>query len=120
MVIDLATSNGLILITFPPHCSHRLQPLDISIYGPLKSYYKTALNECNISNPGKRATMYDLPACFTIEFYKSMSYRNITSGFKKSGIMPINSQIFSDDAFLPASIFIASTTPISITATPSV
>lgn len=33
-VIDIAKENGLYLITFPPHCSHRLQPLDVAVYGP--------------------------------------------------------------------------------------
>lgn len=31
--------NGVVLLTFPPHCSHKLQPLDRGVYGPLKSYF---------------------------------------------------------------------------------
>lgn len=38
-VIDLARRSGLIILTFPPHCSHRMQPLDVSIFGPFKTYY---------------------------------------------------------------------------------
>ena len=37
--IQLAKQNGLILLTIPPHTSHRLQPLDRSVFGPLKSKY---------------------------------------------------------------------------------
>ncbi|XP_023312194.1 uncharacterized protein LOC111692417 [Anoplophora glabripennis] len=33
--IDLAKSNGVILLPIPPHTSHRLQPLDRCVYGPL-------------------------------------------------------------------------------------
>ena len=29
-VVDLARENDLTSVTFPPHCSHRLQPLDIT------------------------------------------------------------------------------------------
>lgn len=36
-VIRKAKEVGVHLLTFPPHCSHRLQPLDISIYSPFKS-----------------------------------------------------------------------------------
>ena len=32
-VIDLARQNGVIMC-FPPHCTHRLQPLDVSFMGP--------------------------------------------------------------------------------------
>ena len=28
-VVDLARENGLTIVTFPPHCSHRLQPLSM-------------------------------------------------------------------------------------------
>ena len=35
-VVDTARSRGVVLLTTPPHISHRLQPLDRSVYGPLK------------------------------------------------------------------------------------
>ena len=52
-VYDIAKENGLIILTFPPHCSHKLQHLDISVYGPLKGYYNRAASEWMISNPGQ-------------------------------------------------------------------
>ena len=41
-IIDFARDNGVVMLTFPPHCSHKLQPLDHSIYGPLKKYASSA------------------------------------------------------------------------------
>jgi len=41
-VIEFAKENGIIMLSFPPHCSHKLQPLDRSVYGPLKKYYNVA------------------------------------------------------------------------------
>ena len=38
-VIKIAEENGLNILTFPPHCSHRLQPLDICLFGPFKAFY---------------------------------------------------------------------------------
>ena len=37
-VVEMAWVNGLSIVTFPPQYPHRLQPLDVSFYGPLKSY----------------------------------------------------------------------------------
>ena len=34
--LDFAKENGIVMLSFPPHCTHRLQPLDRSIYGPFK------------------------------------------------------------------------------------
>ncbi|GBM94753.1 hypothetical protein AVEN_66047-1 [Araneus ventricosus] len=104
-VIDKARENGLSIITFPTHTSHKMQPLDVSEYGPLKSHYEIALNEWNLSNPGKRITIYDLPECFSRAFYKALSLENISSGFKRTGIWPINSEILSDHEFQAAGVF---------------
>ena len=40
--IDKAVSSGIVMLTIPPHTSHRLQPLDKSVFGPLKSSYNRA------------------------------------------------------------------------------
>ncbi|KZS10313.1 Uncharacterized protein APZ42_025241 [Daphnia magna] len=42
-VIKYAKENGIIMLTFPPHSSHKLQPLDVSMYGPFKAALKTPL-----------------------------------------------------------------------------
>ena len=34
--IDLALANGVTMLSFPPHCSHRLQPLDVTVFGRVK------------------------------------------------------------------------------------
>ena len=35
-VLDIAKSNGLSILTFPPHTSHHIQSLDVSVYMPSK------------------------------------------------------------------------------------
>uniref|UniRef100_A0A2H1WYS1 SFRICE_036224 n=1 Tax=Spodoptera frugiperda TaxID=7108 RepID=A0A2H1WYS1_SPOFR len=37
-VVEKAKANSIIMLSFPPHCTHRLQPLDVGINGPFKSY----------------------------------------------------------------------------------
>ncbi len=34
--IHFCRDNGIVLLSFPPHCYHKLQPLDRTAYGPLK------------------------------------------------------------------------------------
>ena len=41
-VVEMARENSLSIITFPAHCSHRMQPLDVCVYGSFKRYYNTA------------------------------------------------------------------------------
>jgi hypothetical protein len=35
-VIDLARENRATIVTFPPHCIHKLQLLDVAVYTHLK------------------------------------------------------------------------------------
>ena len=35
--IHFCRENGIELLTFPPHCTHHMQPLDVSVMGPFKT-----------------------------------------------------------------------------------
>ena len=40
LLVDVGTcDNGAYMVLFPPQCSHRLQLLDMAIFGPLKAFY---------------------------------------------------------------------------------
>jgi len=40
-VIKAARDNNVELIRLPSHSTHMLQPLDLSVFGPLKTYWST-------------------------------------------------------------------------------
>ena len=104
-VLDFCKESGIDLMTFPPHCSHKLQPLDLTVYGPLKTYYNTVVTDWMVSNPGKTLTIYEILklAAKAIPLAFKLS-QNIQKGFKKPGISPFNSNIFSDEDFVCSSI----------------
>lgn len=99
-VIEFARQNFIKMLTFPPHCSHRLQPLDVTVYGPFKTRYRIAMNEWMLSNPGKTVTIYQVAQFVRDAYLAAFSMSNITQGFIKTGIYPLNSKIFTDDDFL--------------------
>lgn len=97
--ISFAKENGIVILSFPPHCSHRLQPLDVSVYGPFKSALKISFNNHMASHPGKPITIYDIASLTRIPFQNSFSIKNIQSSFAKTGIWPLNSLIFTEKDF---------------------
>lgn len=103
-IILFARHYHLIILTFPPHCSHRLQPLDITVFGPFKSSYKAAINDWMTSNPGQTVTIYNVAEFAKNAYYSAFNMRNITSGFKNTGIYPLNKNIFTEDDFLPSAV----------------
>ena len=70
------------MLSFPSHCTHRLQPLKRSIYGPFKKYFNTVADEWHLNNPGKVMTIYDLPALVAIAYTNAVTPSNIQAGFK--------------------------------------
>lgn len=99
-VIEFAREKSVIILTFPPHCSHKLQPLDVAVYGPFKTRYRIAMNEWMLSNPGKTVTIYQVGQFVRDAYLAAFSLQNVTQGFVRTGIYPLNSNIFSDDEFL--------------------
>ena len=49
--------------------------------------------------------MYDLPGCFARAHCKALNHENITAGFRKTGIWPINLDTVSEIDFIAASVF---------------
>ena len=60
-IIELAKRSGIILMTFHPHTTHKMQPLDRGVFGPTKTFYNNAMNNWMISpgNAGKPVTIYE-------------------------------------------------------------
>ncbi|KAF2888095.1 hypothetical protein ILUMI_18078, partial [Ignelater luminosus] len=59
--LDFCKENGITLLSFPSHCSHKLQLLDRSVFGPLKKAINTACDGWMRSHPRKTMTIYDIP-----------------------------------------------------------
>lgn len=52
--LDFCKENGIPLLLSPPHCSHKLQPLGRSVFGPLNEAINTACDGCmDVESPWK-------------------------------------------------------------------
>ena len=102
--IDFAQENGIVLLSFPPHCSHRMQPLDRMVYGPFKTHYNVAADAWMKENKGKSMTIYELVGLVGKAFPRVVTHTNIQSGFRATGIYPLDRNIFTDDDYLPSDV----------------
>jgi len=103
-VIDLAKDNGVILFTIPPHCSHKLQPLDKTVFGPFKRYYNDACQAWLLNNPGKRITIHEIAGLVGKSYPLALSVSNILSGFSSTGIFPFDKNIYKDEDFTASNV----------------
>ncbi|PMD34716.1 DDE-domain-containing protein [Hyaloscypha variabilis F] len=79
----------IILLIFPPHSTHRLQPLDVVLFGLLSLAYHKELNAFNVRGlgmvPMKKKNFLKL---FRPAWRISFTEENILKAFAKPGIWP--------------------------------
>ena len=78
--IDKARECGIVLLTIPPKTSHKLQPLDKSVFSPFKASYNRAADNWMRSSPGKRVTIYKIA-----DLIHEAHLNSILSGFSSTG-----------------------------------
>ncbi|KAJ3655894.1 hypothetical protein Zmor_015002 [Zophobas morio] len=103
-VLNYAKHHGIIMFCFPPHCTHRVQPLDVSFYGPLTSFYNQELISWLRNHPGRVITHYQVAEIFKTAYNKSATIENAEKGFAATGIYPFNSEVFPDWMFTPSEV----------------
>jgi hypothetical protein len=86
----LCFTNNIYLLFLPPHSSHVLQPLDLSIFSPLKRAYCKRLNVLvslvDSTVVGKRNFL----SCYREARLEALTVLNIKGGWKASGLWPVN------------------------------
>ena len=59
--LNFAKANGIIMLSFPPHCFHTLQPLDHTVVGPFKKYVRMSQDNRLETTQEKQKPTQDLP-----------------------------------------------------------
>lgn len=100
--LEFAKKNHVILFCLPAHCTHRLQPLDVAFFGPLATYYDQEVTTWLKAHPGRTVSIYQISSLFTRAYNKAATVGIALSGFKATGISPLNPNIFPDHLYLPS------------------
>lgn len=90
----LAKANGIIMLQLPGHTTNRIQPLDVSFFKPLSTYYIQSTEKWLRSNPGRQVTQYQVAKLFGEAYERAAMIGNIVNGFKASGVRPVNRHVF--------------------------
>lgn len=99
-LIEKARDNNVILLIFPSHCTHKLQPLDVAVFKSLKWHYDKEVTLWLRNHAGRAVMERDVPYLFSVAYGRAATSANAASGFAKTGIHPFNPQVFGDDDFV--------------------
>lgn len=99
--IEHACANNIILYCLPPHTTHWLQPLDVGCFGPLQIAWFNCCDEI-LDETEEGMEMKDVVREYFVARKKAFTKQNISQAWKKSGLCPLNPNLFTASDFAPS------------------
>ena len=95
--VEYARVHGIERVTLPPHCTHKMHPLDRTFLKALKSGYNLAAATWMVANPVKSITLFEMAGIFSTAYNKTATIKKAVNGFRACGLWPFNDQIFDEE-----------------------
>lgn len=76
-----------------------MQPLGVSVMGPLSTYYSKEIEVWLRTNPGMVVLLDHVAGLFVKAYLKATIPSNAISKFSKTGIFPTDHGVFTEDMF---------------------
>ncbi|XP_044715173.1 DDE superfamily endonuclease domain-containing protein [Hirsutella rhossiliensis] len=91
--LEWCDQHRIIVAVFPPHSTHRLQPLDVSLW-PSSTAYTNQLIQWTAKTQGLIGlSKREFWSLFWNAFGSSFSAENIASGWKRTGLLPFDPEV---------------------------
>jgi hypothetical protein len=91
---DFCHNNKILIMIFPPHSTHTLQPLDVVMFAPLAQNYSTRLSEHVHGSQGLlHVNKGDFIPLFWPAYKASFMRSNILKAFEATGVVPNNPEV---------------------------
>ena len=91
--VEIAKEEGVILFCSAPHTMQDSQPLDCTVFGPLKRHWSEVCHQHRQCNPGVVISKLKFSALFSQAWLMALTPGNIVTGFRKCGIYPFDRQV---------------------------
>ena len=104
-LIDLARENNIILFCLPPHTTHLLQPLDVSVFKSLKDHFYRSLRAFCFVKRNVVVSKKEFASVVKEPFEKAFSISNVKAGFKKCGIYPFDPNVIDQSKLKPSEMY---------------
>lgn len=91
--IQYAVEQKIILLCLPSHTTHMIQPLDVSLFQPLSTVYRTALTDFLDRARGYTVDKVDFLNLYLPARKKAFTDKNIRSAWRHAGLYPYQPNI---------------------------
>ena len=76
---EMAREAGVVMVSLPPHMTHRLQPLDVAFIGPFGKYCDGALRMWMREHVDRPVTTWQVAQILNVAYRKAASVQNAVS-----------------------------------------
>ena len=100
-LLEFAWANNIIILGYPPHCTHALQGLDVVCFAKMKKEFHEEINrfeDLQKSNIMKA----DFAGVFGCAFLCAFSEDTVKAAFAATGVHPFNPDAISDKQLKPS------------------
>src|SRR5258707_6697797 len=98
-----ALSHNIHLFCLPAHTTHRLQPLDVGVFGPLATAMARRCDQV-LQDTGAEIPVQDFVKEYMLARDEAFKAETIKKAFKNSGIRPLNPNIFTEADYAPSRV----------------
>ncbi|KAL7635492.1 UNVERIFIED_CONTAM: hypothetical protein RMT77_014561 [Armadillidium vulgare] len=112
-IVEVADSLDIALYCLPSNTTHELQPLDKAVYRSFEHHWDSEVLTFMEQNPNKKLTKARFNSILSNVWSKSMTHNNIISGFRATGLYPLNPQAIPETSVAPSLLTEAPAPPVS-------
>ena len=107
-MIDKLVAHDIHLYCLPPHTTNILQPLDVAIFKPLKTYFSKLTDFVVLASLGEKDKVKickkNFTAIFKEAYDEKLNVALIKTGFRKCGITPFNPDAIDHKCLMPDNV----------------
>ncbi|KZP27731.1 hypothetical protein FIBSPDRAFT_948310 [Athelia psychrophila] len=100
-LLSFAKANNIIILGYPPHCTHALQGLDVVCFVVMKQAWKEEINAFEAPHRSKIGKEH-FTEVFGKAYLKAFTVPTILSAFEKTGIHPFNPEVITAQQMKPS------------------
>ena len=100
--LSMMKEAGVTVYALPPHTTHYTQPLDVAVFKSMKSHWNQFAGEAFQLDPVNGVTRLGFMKIFRKVWEECATVKNAQSGFRRSGIYPVNIDAIPETSYSTA------------------
>ncbi|KAK9528062.1 hypothetical protein VZT92_014560 [Zoarces viviparus] len=100
-LVRAAQREGVILLFLPPHTSHILQPLDVSLFGPLTADFSGVTGDLSAVSHSFLVSKKEFSRVLRDSYQRVKDWRLVVAGFRRCGLYPLDPMAIDWSRIMP-------------------